>query len=268
MPVPQPIARAASAPPAPAQPLAASLVAMPAVPSGAAMDADFIERNQIVERYLSGKLPARGAQDFERFCRENPALLDAIGLADRVNAGLRLLDASGKPEPWTEAPRKVWEKLPFVAGIGATALVLLIVALVLGSKLAARDGRIQALQQRVATRPLEPSTRTRPITLVPSRTAPSQNAAVTIGSSTVTEFADLKFDLSWSKFNAFRMTIDRIDQGRVATLHNLIKDSNGNLRVALNSSALGPGKYQFAIEGLTWRGDTVPQAWITVGVAH
>src|SRR5262245_46610205 len=74
------------------------------------MDRDFIARNQIVERYLSGKLPIKGATDFERFCRENPDLLDELGLPERVNAGLRLLEASGKPEPWQEAPKKIWEK--------------------------------------------------------------------------------------------------------------------------------------------------------------
>src|SRR5580658_10338110 len=64
------------------------------------MDREFIARNQIVERYLAGKLPIKGATDFERFCREEPELLDEIGLPERVNAGLRLLEASGKPEPW------------------------------------------------------------------------------------------------------------------------------------------------------------------------
>jgi hypothetical protein len=40
------------------------------------------------------------------------------------------------------------------------------------------------------------------------------------------------------------------------------------VRIALNSSALGPGSYQLALEGLTWRGEAVPQAWITIGVAR
>ena len=30
------------------------------------MDREFIEKNQIVERYLTGKLPPRGVTDFER----------------------------------------------------------------------------------------------------------------------------------------------------------------------------------------------------------
>ena len=51
------------------------------------MDREFIARNQIVERYIGGRLPLKGAQDFERFCREHPELLDEIALTDRINAG-------------------------------------------------------------------------------------------------------------------------------------------------------------------------------------
>ena len=36
-------------------------------------------------------------------------------------------------------------------------------------------------------------------------------------------------------------------QGRVAVLHNMLRDSNGDLRIALNSTALGPGSYRLAI---------------------
>ena len=41
------------------------------------MDRDFIEKNQIVERYLLGKLPPKGVADFERVVRENFVL--AVG---------------------------------------------------------------------------------------------------------------------------------------------------------------------------------------------
>jgi hypothetical protein len=51
-------------------------------------------------------------------------------------------------------------------------------------------------------------------------------------------------------------------------LHNVQKDSNGHVRVAFNTSALGPGNYQFSIEGLTWRGEARPEAWITLAVQH
>ncbi len=89
-----------------------------------------------------------------------------------------------------------------------------------------------------------------------------------VGAAGTTQLADLKLDVSRSAYRSFRITIDRIDQGRVAILHNVAKDSNGHVRIALNTSALGPGNYQLTLEGLTWKGETVPDAWLTIGIAH
>lgn len=229
------------------------------------MDREFIERNQVVERYLAGQLPPRGVSDFERFCREHPDVLDAIGLPERINAGLRLLEASGKPEPWAERPKRPWEKPPFLVALSAAALVLLIATAVLARSYHARGEHLTRLEQRLAEQPLEPTTATRAIRLIPSRSGPSPRPAVYIGGG-ATQLIDLRFDLSWSKHQAFRLTIDRRDQGRVVLVHNLLKDSNGDLRLAFNSSLLGPGEYPITIDGLTWRGAPVPQAWITIGV--
>jgi hypothetical protein len=52
----------------------------------------------------------------------------------------------------------------------------------------------------------------------------------------------------------------------VGVITNLAKDSNGHLRIALNSSALGPGNYQLTIEGLDWRGQAQPDSWVTIGI--
>jgi hypothetical protein len=229
------------------------------------MDRDSIARNQIVERYLSGKLPIKGATEFERFCAENPELLDELGLPQRVHAGLRLLEASGKPEPWQETPKRVWENPYLTLGLAAAVLVLLAITAALASNGSAKSRRIATLTRQVVEQPLEPATSTRTIRLLPSRQGASNSPAVTIGGGSV-QLADLKIDLSHSPYRTYRVTIDRIDQGRVAVLHNLLKDSNGHLRLALNSSALGPGTYQFTIEGLTWRGDPEPDSWVTIGI--
>jgi hypothetical protein len=90
---------------------------------------------------------------------------------------------------------------------------------------------------------------------------------VVIGSGEA-QMADLKIDMSWSKYTAFRVTLDRQDQGRVAVLNYLLRDSNGDLHLAFNSTAFGPGTYEFAIEGLDLHGDAVAQAWATVGIAR
>jgi hypothetical protein len=230
-----------------------------------AMDRDFIARNQIVERYLSGRLPVKGAADFERFCKDNPQVLDELGLPERVNAGLRLLEASGKPEPWQEKPRPRWLKPQFVAGLAAGTLVLGIALAVVASNNSAKSQAIAKLQKVAIERPLDPATNTRTIRLVPSHEAASNTPAVFIGGGAA-QLVDLKIDESRSAYKTFRITIDRIDQGRVAVLHNLMKDTNGHLRIALNSTALGPGNYQLTIEGLSWRGDPEPDSWVTIGI--
>jgi len=231
------------------------------------MDREFIVRNQIAERYLSGRLPLRGAQEFERYCLQHPDLIDELGLPARVHAGLRLLEAGGVALPWEEKPQRWWQKPPALIGVSGVALFAFIVSAVMGGKLSARDAAIQQLQNRVTEQPVEPATSTRLVKLMPSRTAPSLHPAVTLGGGPA-QMADLKIDMSWSKFTAFRVTIDRQDQGRVAVLNYMLRDSNGDLRLAFNDSALGPGIYQFAIEGLTLHGDNEAQAWITVAVAH
>jgi hypothetical protein len=237
------------------------------VPASPPMDRDFIARNQVVERYLSGRLPLKGATEFEQYCGRHPELLDEIGLPERVNAGLRLLEASGKPEPWQEAPRPAWQRPQVTIALAAAAVVCGCVAAVLAGTSASRAHRIEQLQKQVAEQPLDPATSTREIRLLPSREGASNSPAITIGGAT-TQMADLKIDESRSAYHIFRITIDRIDQGRVGVITNLVKDSNGHLRIALNSSALGPGNYQMTIEGIDWRGDPQPDSWITIGVAR
>ena len=230
------------------------------------MDKDFILRNQIVERYISGRLPIKGATEFERFCADNPAVLDELGLPERVNAGLRLLQAAGKPEPWQEGPKRCWEKPQLAVGLTTTTLGLLIGLAVVWSGSSDKSARIAKLERTVAEQPLDPASTTRTIRLLPNYKGATNSPAVVVGGVGSAQLADLRLDMSRSAFRSFRITVDRIDQGRVAILHNVTKDSNGHVRIALNSSALGPGNYQFSIDGLTWKGEPVPDAWVTVGV--
>jgi hypothetical protein len=241
---------------------AAGAVASAASPP---MDRDFIARNQVVERYLSGRLPLKGATEFERFCRDNPEILDELGLPERVNAGLRLLDASGKPEPWQETKQPFWQKAQVTIGLAAAVVVLSGALWYSMNDGATKAQRITKLQSQAAERPLDPATSTREIRLLPSREGGSNTPAITIGGGAA-QLVDFKIDESRSPYKVFRITIDRIDQGRVAVISELGKDSNGHLRIALNSSALGPGNYQLTIEGLTWRGEAEPDSWITIGI--
>lgn len=257
-------------PPPPGKPGAvaapAAVGSLPGAPAALPMDREFILRNQITERYISGRLPLKGAQDFERYCQQHPELIDELGMPARVHAGLRLLEAGGQALPWEGKPRQWWEKPPALMAAAAIALLALIATATLSTRLGVRDAAIVALQRRIAEQPLDPATSTRTVRLIPSRTAPSRHNTIELGGSA--QMNDLKIDMSWSKFAAFRVTIDRMDQGRVAVLHNMLRDSNGEVRIDLNSTALGPGSYQIALEGMTLHGEAVAQAWITVGIVH
>ena len=229
------------------------------------MDRDSIARNQVVERYLSGRLPLKAATEFERFCKEHPQMLDEIGLPERVNAGLRLLEASGKPEPWHEARAPSWQRPQVTLTLAGLALFLAMTAALFAGASSRKSHRIADLQRQATERALDPATSTREIRLLPSRSGASNTPAITIGGNPAgAQMADLKIDESRSPYRNFRVTIDRIDQGRVGVISNLAKDSNGHLRIALNSSALGPGNYQFTLEGLDWRGAPQPDSWVTI----
>jgi hypothetical protein len=231
------------------------------------MDRQFIAQNQIVERYLAGRLPAKGMLDFEQFCRRHPELLDELGLDRQLQAALRLLEAGGRPMPWEEKPRRWWEQPQALAGAVALCASLGLFGLISAARLSAASHHLHALQQQLSGQPLDPVESTRTILLIPSRSSAGSGGVVTIGGGAA-ELADLKIDMTWARYTAYQMTIDRVDQGRVAVLHNLLRDSNGDLRIALNSSALGPGDYRMSIDGLTWSGAAVPIAWVTITIAH
>lgn len=263
---PIPVVAPAVASPAPStSPLPSTGTTTAGTAQPGAMDRDFIARNQIVERYLSGRLPLKGATDFERFCRDNPQLLDDLGLPERVNAGLRLLEASGKPEPWQEAPPRAWARPQIFIGLVSAVLVLGAALVVVASSSAAKSHQLAKLQKQAADQPLDPATSTRAIRLLPSRDGAVNSPAVVIGGGPA-QLVDFKIDETRSPYKTFRITIDRADQGRVGVIHNLVKDSNGHLRIVLNTTALGPGNYQLTIEGLSWRGDPEPDSWITIGI--
>jgi hypothetical protein len=229
------------------------------------MDREFIIKNQIVERYLAGRLPPKGVTDFERLIRARPELIEELGLAEKVNAGLRLLDAAGVAEPWAEKPKKVWEQPWFGFGAAAVAVVALIGCAALAMQISSRDQRITKLTQETQERPIAPSTQKRTVLVGVARNGPPANATVTINHG---EFAELKADLSWTRYSVFRISIDRVNQGRIAVLDGVSKDSNGHVRLSLNAGAFGPGDYMVALEGLNMRRERLPVAWFRVSITR
>jgi hypothetical protein len=265
--VEKPRAAAARPAPAPAPPPPPAASATSSGFPARGMDRDFIARNQVVERYLSGKLPIKAATDFERYCKEHPELLDELGLPERVNAGVRLLEASGKPEPWQEAPKPIWQQPAAILGTAGLAVLLALALSIVAAGSAGKTHKILELQRQVSDRTLDAATSTRVVRLLPNRSGASSTPAIVIGGRAA-QLVDFHIDESRSPYKDFRITIDRLDQGRVMVIDNLTKDSNGHLRVTVNSSAFGPGNYLLTIEGLTTRLEPQPDSWVTLGIAQ
>ena len=228
------------------------------------MDCEFIEKNQIVERYLAGKLPFKGVQEFERYCRDHPELLDEIKFSDRLHAGMRLLEAAGHPPGAHEQKPVWWRRVEVTAGLGVLAVALVIGLWVLGDRYSERGQKIAALEQRIETGSLQAPTTARTISVTPDRVRTSR-VALQLQLKDTAELVELLVNVSYARYNAFRLTIDKKDQGRSGTIHNLLRDSNGNLRLSINSSALRPGDYRLVIEGLS-RSGAVPVGWVTLRV--
>src|SRR5690349_17092829 len=172
-----------------------------------AMDREFIIKNQIVERYLAGRLPPKGVTDFERLIRSRPQLIEELGLPEKVNAGLRLLDAAGIAEPWAEKPKKIWEKPAFALGAAGLAAAALLGCLVLAMQVKTRNATIAKQAAENIERPIAPSTRKRTIIVGVARNGPPSGATLTISQG---EFAELKADLSWARYGLYKVSIDRV----------------------------------------------------------
>ncbi len=232
------------------------------------MNPEFIEKNQIVERYLAGKLPFQGRQDFERYCRENPDVLEKIQLADRLHAGMRLLEASGRAPGWQEAKPVWWQRREILFAFLGLGICLLIGLWILGAYYADRGKQIAVLQAKLEAGPLHPPTKTRSIRIQPDRNGPSARPSLSLQVKEFPDLIELRVDLSYTRLNAFRFTIDKRNQARAGSIYNVLRDSNGDARFAFNTSALTPGDYAVVIEGVPARGNRVPVGWFTVRVVE
>ena len=103
------------------------------------------------------------------------------------------------------------------------------------------------------------------VRITPDR-APGIDRAKIVVSRSAPQLLDLHIDLSYTSELQFRMFIDKEEQGRALVLNNLLKDSNGELRMTLNSTGLAAGIYKARIEALPFRGSPTPSGWLILEV--
>lgn len=229
-------------------------------------DRKFIEDHELVERYLEGKLPFKGAKDLETWCRAHPEYLNELKLSDRAHASLKLLEASGRPQDLREPQPPWWKSTYVLIGLSvAASLSLLAFWAMLGKYLLLR-GELDDTRNTMNQGTLVQPATSREVRVAPDR-APGIDRARVIVNRSAPQLLDLHIDLNYTgKLAQFRMFVDKKDQGRALILNDLLKDSNGELRMTLNSTGLAAGIYEARIEALPFKGSPIPLGWLILEV--
>jgi hypothetical protein len=210
-------------------------------------------------------LPFKGARDLENWCRAHPEYLNDLRLSERAQASLKLLEASGQSVDLREPEPPWWKHLYVLIGLGVLSLLCLIAFWALMGKYVLLRSELEDTKVRMHQGSLvQPATQTS-LSVAPDH-APGIDRARVAVSRSAPQLMDLHIDLSYSKAMQFRMVVDKQDQGRALILNNLLKDSNNELRLTLNTSGLAAGIYMVRIEALPPRGTPIPEGWLILEV--
>jgi hypothetical protein len=253
--------------------------ARPVPPSAARFDRKFIEEHQLLARYLDGKLPVKGARDLEHWCRNNPEYLNELKLAERAQSSLKLLEACGRPLDLTEPRTPCWRSVYLLIGLGVAAFLSLTAFWVLIGKYYMLENRLEEARTAQVQGPLVQPTSESSVTITPDR-APDVGRARIEVKRNLPQLIDIHIDLAYTeaktpgalnnaaakKVTTFRLVVDKKDQGRALIVNNLLKDSNNQLRLTLNTTGLSPGIYTVRIEGLPFGGGVTPLGWMLLEV--
>ena len=234
-------------------------------PAPPRFDRAFIEENHLLDRYLEGKLPFKGAREFERWCADHPEYIEEIHLSGRTRAGLELLEASGRPQDLSE-PGTPWWKTPwFSIGLAATALICAVGFFALLGMNALMERKLTAARAQLASGTMMPPVSEEQVRIAPDRSPGLDQARIVVDRKTPVLYA-LRIDMSYAREQRFRVSVDKRDQGRALVINNLTKDSNGELRVSFNTSALAGGRYDIRVEALPLLRAPVAVGWIVMTV--
>lgn len=217
------------------------------------MDLQLLRDKQLVERWIAGKLTPPETRFFEDLVRKRPEIADALGLPDALKRMMRLLDDTGTE--WQERPPRFWHNplVPILIGLGALCAIGAAGFFAVGwQKTQAKYDTLRAESFKgVLVEPI--STQTTLVQL--AKPGEPGLATYKIGSRKSPTFAELRPDVHLLAGHLYSARIERDDGTFWARADNLLRDSNGELRIALNSGALAAGNYMLEVRQTNLRGD-------------
>jgi hypothetical protein len=258
------------------------------------MDRKYIEAEHIVDRYLSGDLTVREAREFEQYCHDHPEALKSMPIPVRLKARLSrrpaadsetgvfkaipssathaALEASDEGFDVEEEERE-YSRGPSAGGNRAVfiGLVFALVAAVAGVIAYAVQAnslskQIRTMERDAKATQMQAAGSTAVYRVQPVRGDKPAKATLALGWMQPPQWLDLYINVSEGKYTQFMIRIEKVDEGLVMQMRRVARDSNRELRLALNSSAFGPGDYLLKIDGYNWRGQTEHVGWVRISL--
>jgi hypothetical protein len=137
-----------------------------------------------------------------------------------------------------------------LAGIAGLVLVLVLVLVWVAWRWGIAEERYALLEKKAAEGFLVAPSSTRSV-----RINPRESRVIGIGGGGFPQRVDLMIATVTSSYDRFRVSLVRDDGTLVLHADRMVRDSNNDLRLSLNTSVLPPGRYRLKIDGYSRRGD-------------
>ena len=142
-----------------------------------------------------------------------------------------------------------YQKPQVLAGAAALVLVLVVALAWTAWRLSIALDRTEALEAQAAEGFLRPPSSTRTL-----RIDPRAARIARIDVAGLPQRIDLLIAAATDRYEQFRVSLLRDDGTALLHAERMLRDSNGDLRISVNSTLLPNGMYRIRIEGHNWRG--------------
>lgn len=140
-----------------------------------------------------------------------------------------------------------------LAGIGGLVVVLVLALVWTAWRWGIAEERHELLEKKAAEGFLVAPSSTRNV-----RVNPRESRVIGIGGGDLPQRVDLLIAAVTSRYDRFRVSLARDDGTMLLHADRMVRDSNNDLRLSLNTSMLPAGRYRLKIDGYTRRGELEP----------
>ena len=160
-----------------------------------------------------------------------------------------------------------WQSKAFVLALAATCAALVVLAAVTAWSAAQDRAAARSAAEREQQLTLRAINSVRALRIPPNPRSWSAVPDATIAWPEPPQLLELHLPVGYAEFLTFAVIMDKVDHGRVLAVERITPDSNKELLLSLNSSALGPGEYRLRLQGYTWRGERIDVGWVRLKVS-